>query len=152
MGHRKVKICYYIFFACIQIRSIDTSKSELIVYYLLDTGTQKDPRIIAKIVIAQIWRSGSFQGPKLTSIIYQLLQLIHEKIREQVWTFGKSKIGINNLLVNIMVTQKGPKVIVKNVIGPSEGPKMVFNLCQFLQFGANFQAWTLGRSKIGINS
>ena len=141
-----------LYICCMYSDPFDTSKSELIVYQLLDPGTQKDPRIIAKIVIAQIWRSGPFPGPKLTSIIYQLLQLIHEKIREQVWTFGKSKIGINNLLVNIMVTQKGPKVIVKNVIGPSEGPKMVFNLCQFLQFGANFQAWTLGRSKIGINS
>ena len=48
-----------------------------------------------------------------------------------------SKIGINNLLVNIMVNKKGPKVILKSVIGPSEGPKMVFNLCQ-LQSGTNF--------------
>ena len=38
-----------------------------------------------------------------------------------------------------MGTKKGSKVIIKNVIGPFEGPKMVFNLCQFLQFGANFK-------------
>ena len=37
----------------------------------------------------------------------------------------------------IMATQKGSKVIAKKVIGPFEGLKMVFNLCQFLQVGAN---------------
>ena len=46
-----------------------------------------------------------------------------------------------------MVTWKGPKVIVKNVIVPFEGPKMVFNLCQFLQFGSNISVQTLERSK-----
>ena len=39
-----------------------------------------------------------------------------------------------------MGTKKGSKVIIKNVIGPFEGPEMVFNLCQFLQFGANFKS------------
>ena len=37
-----------------------------------------------------------------------------------------------------MGTQKGPIVIIKKVIGPFEGLKMVFNLCQFLQVEANF--------------
>ena len=85
-------------------------------YWLLDLGIQKDTRIIAKIVIVQIWRSGPFQDRKLKSISYQLLQLIHEKVREQVWTSEKSKIGMNNSLVNIMRTQKGPKVIVKMLL------------------------------------
>ena len=51
-----------------------------------------------------------------------------------------------------MGTLKDLKVIVKNIIGPFEGPKMVFNLCQFLQFGASFKVQAFGRSKIGINS
>ena len=37
-----------------------------------------------------------------------------------------------------MGTQKDPKMIVKNAIGSFEGLKMVFNLCQFLRFRANF--------------
>ena len=84
----------------------DTSKSELIVYQLLDPGTQRDPRIIAKVVIAQVWRSGIFQGPQLTSITYQLLQLMHKKVSEQVWTFGKSKICSNRSF-------EGPKMVFK---------------------------------------
>ena len=142
----------YIFYAFRSGPLTRQNQNQQFIYQLLDPGIQEDQRIIAKNVIAQIWRSGSFQGPKLTSIIYQLLQLIHEKVREQVWTFGKPGIGINNSSVNIMRTQKNPKVIVKNAIGPLEGLKMVFILCQFLQYRANFYVRTLGRSKICINS
>ena len=120
-------------------------------YWLLDLGIQKDTRIIAKIVIVQIWRSGTFQDRKLKSISYQLLQLIHEKVREQVWTFEKSKIGMNNSLVNIMRTQKGPKVIVKMLLDLLKVQKQ-YLICQFLQFGANFLVQTLERSRININS
>ena len=66
------------------------------------------------------------------------MQLIHKKVPEKVWTFKNSKIGVNKSLVIIMGIQKGHKVIVKKVIGPFEGLKMVFNLYQFLQVGANF--------------
>ena len=37
-----------------------------------------------------------------------------------------------------MGTQKDPKIIVKDAIGRFEGLEMVFNLCQFLRFRANF--------------
>ena len=37
-----------------------------------------------------------------------------------------------------MGTLKYHKVIVKNAIEPFKGLKIVFNLCQFLQFRANF--------------
>ena len=59
-------------------------------------------------------------------------------MKRSVNRFGKSQTGINNSLVIVMGTKKSPKVIVTNVIGPFEGPKMIFNLSQFLQCGVNF--------------
>ena len=49
-----------------------------------------------------------------------------------------------------MGIQKGHKVIVKKVIGPFEGLKMVFNFCQFLQVGVNFQVWILKDPKSAL--
>ena len=72
------------------------------------------------------------------------------KTQKRQWTFGKSKIRINNLSVIIMGTWKGPKVIVKYVIASFQGSKMVFDLRQFLQFGSSVSFQTLGRSKIGL--
>ena len=94
------KTCCYIFFVCIQIRAIDTSKLELIVYQLLDRGTtkkKKKSRITAKIVIGQIQRSAPFQGPKLTSITFQLLKLIHVKVLNR-FKKSKSTLIIHQLL------------------------------------------------------
>ena len=51
-----------------------------------------------------------------------------------------------------MGTWKSPKVIIKNVIGPFEGSKMVFNVRHFLQFEVILWVRILGRYKIGINS
>ena len=43
---------------------------------------KKNSRITAKIGVGKMGRAGPFQKPKLTSIIYQLLQSIHKKVRE----------------------------------------------------------------------